>query len=257
MHASRLHLFGHLVMALLAALAFGAIAATAAQAATEGPFWTVEGSKLETNETREITSHAVGSVAMEAEILSVKAKIICSQARVAKGSYIAGGVPGTGRAIAEYYGGCTVINNGSNCKVIEPMVTVPMRGELVVSDSEPGFGPYILGEAKPESGTTIITVKFTGSCTVKEMELRGEPVGASYTDPAVDSGTEEEITMGKATSLTSYLGRSVAPKSIWLWKGSIFELVKPKGLEAFGNPARIVGTILDELVNGKKFGAEL
>jgi hypothetical protein len=256
---TRLNLIMRVAMTTLTTLAFGAIAATAAQAATEGPFWTVEGKRLETNETREITIHAVGSVTMEAELLTIKAKVTCSQMRVAKGSYLAGGVPGTGRAIVEYYGGCSVVNNGSACHVEEPIRTEPMRGELVVSDSVPGFGPYVLGEAKPESGTKIVEIGFTGNCTVTSTELTGEPVGMSFTDPVVDSGKEEQITTGNvgSISLTSYLGRPFVASSVWLFKGRTFELVEPKQLEAFGNPAKEIGTILSALVNGKRYGAGL
>jgi hypothetical protein len=260
MHASRLNLFGHLVMALLAALAFGAMAATAAQAATEGPFWTVEGSKLNTNETREIAIKAVGSITLESEILTIKGKVICPSASVEKGSYLAGGVPGTSRERVEFGGGCTVINNGSSCKVEEPIRTEPVRNELVISDSEPGFGPFVLTEFKPESGSKFVTLKFTGTCTVKETEVTGEVLGSNYTDPTVDSGKEEPITTTNlsSSSFTSYLLKFPdEPKSIWLYKSGKFELVKPKSLEAFGNRASLTGTILISLVNGKKYGSEL
>jgi hypothetical protein len=269
MHVSRLHLFGHLVMALIALLAFGAIAATAAQAATEGPFWTVEGSggtqeKLNTNETREIAIKAEGSITLESEIIGIKGKVICPKAEVEKGSYLAGGVPGKSREVVKFLGGCTVINNGSACKVVEPIVTEPVSNELVVSDGEPGFGPFLLVEFKPISGTKFVTLKFTGTCTVKETEVTGEVLGQIYTDPEASLGKPlESVEIGKEgkptrEALTSYLIKFPdEPKSIWLWKGSTFELVKPKGLTAFGNPAKLTGSILVELANGKKYGSEL
>jgi hypothetical protein len=259
MHASRLNLFGHLIMALLAALAFGAIAATAAQAATEGPFWEVEGKKLITNETSEIAIKAEGSITLESEIISIKGKVICPKAEVEKGSYLAGGVPGTSREVVKFLGGCTVINNGSNCKVEEPIRTEPVSNELVVSDGEPGFGPFILIEFKPISGTKFVTLKFTGTCTVKETEVTGEVLGQVYTDPEASEGKPEvPVEIGTKRELTSYLVKFPdEPKSIWLWKGNIFELVKPKGLTAFGNTAKLTGSILVALVNGKKYNSEL
>jgi hypothetical protein len=271
MDVSRLSLIGRLVMALLAVFAFGAIVATAAQAATEGPFWTVEGTsgkqeKLNTNETREITIKAVGSITLEAELLTVKAKVICPTARVSKGSYLAGGVPGTSREVAEFTGEpgrkCTVINNGSNCSVEEPIRTEPIRNELVVSDGPPAgtFGPYILIEFKTESTSNFVVLKFTGTCTVATTEVKGEVLGSVFTDPAVNSGTEEQITTGNegTKSFTSYYLRfpDIA-KSIWLWTGSVFKLTEPAPLEAFGNKATLTGTILVLLGNGKKYGSEL
>jgi hypothetical protein len=271
MHVSRLHLFGHLVMALLAALAFGAIAATAAQAATEGPFWTVEGSggtqvKLNTNETREVTAKAEGSIALESELFGVKGVVTCPQAEVEKGSYLAGGVPGTSREIVKFFGGCSVKNNGSNCKVKEPITTKPVRNELVVSDNEPGFGPKLLIEFKPETGTEFVKLEFTGTCTLSESKVEGEVLGSIYTDPEASPGKPLELveigTNGVPTreALTSYLVKFPdEPKSIWLWNGSKFELKVPGTLKAFGGSgsAKLTGSILVSLVNGKKYGSEV
>jgi hypothetical protein len=269
MHASRLSLVGRVVVALLAVFAFAAIAATTAQAATEGPFWTVEGSRLKANETREITVKAVGSITLEAELLGVKAKVICPAASVNKGAYFAGSEPkgaaGTSREIAEFGGGCTTINNGSACKVTEPIKTEPIINELVISDNE-AFGPYELVEFKPESGTKFVELKFTGTCTLASTEVKGEVLGELFTDPGVNSGKEEQITTSKlSTSFTSYLLRFPDPgTSVWLLKtsgtSSVWELVKPKKLEAFGNAATLTGQILVVLAGsafGKKYGSEL
>lgn len=49
---------GHLLVALLAVFAFGAITAAAAQAEPEAPYWKVNGARLGKNETREITIKA-------------------------------------------------------------------------------------------------------------------------------------------------------------------------------------------------------
>jgi hypothetical protein len=266
MHTNRLSLLGRLVVALLATFAFGAIAATVAQAATEGPLWTVEGKALKTNETREISIKAVGSITLEAELLTIKAKVICPSASVEKGSYLAGGSPGTSREVAEFGGGCTVINNGSNCKVKEPIRTRPIRAELVVSDLNGSFGPYILVEFKPEEGEKFVELEFTGTCTVEKTEVKGEVLGCLWTDPLASIGSpEEQVTTGnqKSLKLRSYLLRfpDPSPNSIWLLKTvsgtSFWELVKPKGLEAFGNPATLSGRILISLINGKEYGTEL
>jgi hypothetical protein len=256
------------MMALLAVFAFGAITATVAQAATEGPLWTVEGKTLKANETVELTIKAVGSITLEATLLGIKAKVICPSARVAKGGYLAGGSPGTSREIPEFYGGCSLTNigkPGEPCTVEEPIKTEPIRNELVVSDGPPAgtFGPYLLIEFKPENGTKFVTLHFIGSgCLVTETEVTGEVLGELYTDPVVDSGIEEKVTTGNPRSLTSYLVVFPhEPESIWLLKNvsgtSFWELVKPGNLKAFGNTAKLFGQVLVLLVNGKKYGSEL
>jgi hypothetical protein len=256
MHASQLNLFGHLVMALLAALTFGAIAATAAQAATEGPFWTVGGVKLETDETREITIKAEGSISLESEVIGKPGSVTCPTAEVAKGSYLAGGVPGTSREVVKFGGGCTVVGNGTGCKVKEPIETKPVINELVVN--EPGFDSKISVEFKPATGTEFVTLKFEAGCTLSENTIGGEVLGSAYTDPEASPGDPEvPVETGTPRELTSYLIKFPDPaKSILLWNGSVFKLVEPKGLTGFlGGASKLTGNILVGLVNGQKYGA--
>jgi hypothetical protein len=272
MPTSRLNRIRSLMMALLAVFAFGAITAAAAQAATEGPFWTVEGAKLNTNETREITIKAVGSITLEGQALGglAKVNITCPTATVQKGSYLAGGAPGTSKEVVEFSGEpgssgrkCAVTGNGNGCTVNEPIRTEPIRNELVVSDGPPAgtFGPFILIEFKPESGSKFVTLNFSGSCTVSTTEVKGEVLGSVYTDPFASVGKpEEQVTTGNQSSLklTSYLVRFPDPAtSIWLLKGGVFVLEKAGKLEAFGEPASLTGVILVLLVNGKQYGSEL
>jgi hypothetical protein len=259
MRASRLNLLAHLVVALLAALALCAIAATAAQAATEGPFWIVEGKKLNASETVEMTVKAVGSITLEGEILGIKAKIICPKASVSKGSYIAGGVPGTGREITEIGGGCTVTNNGSGCKVEEPIRTEPIKNELVVGDSEPGFGPYVQVVSKSESGTKLVTLKFTGSsCIIKETEVTGEVLSGIDTYGPADSGKEEQVTTGNQETLSfrTYLRRTLIPqiRSFWEWRANQWILGMRAVLDAFGNPVNLILETLETTFNGRSYG---
>jgi hypothetical protein len=265
MHASRLKLIGHLVMALLAALAFGTIAATAAQAATEGPFWTVEKAKLEKNQTREITIKAEGSISLESEVIGKSGSVTCETASVEKGSYLAGGVPGTSREVVRFGSNaghtCTVTGNGTGCKVKEPIVTKPVFNELVVSDNEPGFGSKILVEFKPVSGTEFAKLEFEGSgCTLANNTIEGEVLGSVFTDPEASPGNpEEQVEIGTPRELTSYLTKFPDPaKSIWLWSGSAFKLVVPKTLTGFlGGAAKLTGSVLVALVNGDKYASEL
>jgi hypothetical protein len=266
MKSTRLVRLGRLTAALLAVFALGAAAVASAQAApTEGPFWKVNGKRLKANETREITIKAFegtkNPLKLEAELLGVKAKIECKLASVAKGSFLAGGAPATAREIPEF-SDCEMFNNGSGCKVTEPVRTEPVRSELVYNDETvtKTVGEKILVEADPEAGTEakFIALKFNGaSCIVKETEVgKGLVLGESFTDPTTDGGKEEQVTLSTAEQ-TSTLG--VFPdseKSVYLLKGTTLELVEIKPFKAFGNEAKLIGKVLVELTSKEKYGVE-
>jgi hypothetical protein len=276
MKSSRLARLGHLLTALLAVFAFGAIAASSAQAITEGPFWTVEGKALGKNETREITIKAYEGTAhpivLEAELLGIKAKVECHLASVVKGGYLAGGSPGTTEEVATF-SDCTVVNNGSGCKVKEPIETQKIRGELVVSDEHGHFGQFILVEFDPFTGTEgkFAELIFEGSsCTVKSTEVgKGLVVGSAYRDPGSGTPTEQVKTKGTAEA-SSFLLRfpdeftdNGGVESVWLLRSvNVFELVTIKPFKAFGNEAHLTGTVLVLLARngvstGEKYGQEV
>jgi hypothetical protein len=270
MRSNRLPRVGRLLIALLALCAFGAIAAASAQAATEGPFWKVGGRELEENETREITARAyegtIDPIRLEAELLGLKAKVECHLASLAKGAFIAGGVPGTTEGIAEF-SDCTAVNVGQGCEVEEPIVTKKIRGELVVSDEKGNFGKFILMEFDPATGTEgeFATIKFRGpKCIIGGAGAvvgKGLVVGAEYTDPLVSGGEAKQVTTIGALEETSFLIKfpdeftdNEGVKSVWLFRNNIFELVKITPFKSFGNEARLIGTLLYLLADGEKYG---
>jgi hypothetical protein len=270
MKSSRLARLGRLLVALLAMLALGAVGVASAQAAiTEGPFWKVNGKRLNANETREITVRAFegtkNPIKLEAELLKIKATVECKLASVAPGSFFAGGAPATSREIAEF-SDCEVKNNGSGCKVKEPIKTEPIRNELVYNDEEPEPGRHtpgnhILVEFDPEAGSEakFVTVHFEGAkCVVKETEVgKGLVVGSAYTDPLAGGPSEPELVTTSTPESTSVLVKFPdEAKSIYLLKGTTLELVAITPLKAFGNEAKLTGTVLVLLKNGEKFGVE-
>jgi hypothetical protein len=262
MKSSRLTRLKHLLVAMLAVFAFGAITAASAAAETKGPFWTVEKAKLEKNETREIFVKAYEGTAspirLEAELLTVKAKVECHLASVAKGSFIAGGVPGTAHEVAEFKD-CTTTNNGAECKVVEPIVTEPIVAQLVVSDEEGHFGNSILVEFDPAAGTTalFVVLKFTGEhCVVASTEVgKGLVVGSSYTD---ETTPKPVSTIGTPEATSGLLKFPDAAKSVWLLLPSeTWSLLTITPFKAFGNEAKLTGTVLVSLASGKKYGEEV
>jgi hypothetical protein len=264
MKSTRLVRLGRLAAAFLAVFALGAVAVASAQAGpTEGPFWKVNGKRLSANETREVTVKAFegtkNPLTLEAELLGIKAKIECKLASVAKGSFLAGGAPATSRGVAEF-SDCTVVNNGEGCKVNEPVKTEPGRSELVYNDEAKTVGEKILVEADPEAGTEAkyVTVHFEGAkCVVKETEIgKGLALGEAFTDPTTDGGKEEQVTLKTAEQSSALIRAPDSEKSIYLLKGTTLELVEIKPFKAFGNEAKITGTVLVLLTDGEKFGVE-
>ncbi len=266
MKSTRLVRLGRVMAALSALLVLGAVAVASAQASpTEGPFWKVDGSRLKANETREITVKAFEGtkdpLTLEAELLGIKAKIECKLASVAKGSYLAGGAPATSREISEF-SDCQITNVGSGCKVVEPIKTEPIRSELVYNDetATKTVGEKILVEADPEAGTEakFVTLHLEGAkCVLKETEIgKGLALGEAFTDPTTDGGKEEQVTPSTAEQTSALIKAPDAEKSVFLLKGTTLELVNITPFKAFGNEAKITGTVLVSLTNGEKFGVE-
>jgi hypothetical protein len=262
MKLSRLAMFGRLVMALLAVFAFGAIAASAAQA-EEAPHWVVEGKKLEANKTRLITIKAYEGTAhpitLESEIKTIKAKvtITCLLARAAKGAFLAGGEPGTGELTSEFLD-CKQKGNGVEPCTVEETITVePVRFEIVVN---PELTKYLI-EFDQSKTENFVVIKFKGAgCAVTEAKVKGLVAGLVWTDPKVDEGVEEEAYIS-TPELASLLVRFPDPATeVWLWKGGVHEAHPIAGLTFGGEPATLEGTVLVLLANssgestGEKYG---
>jgi hypothetical protein len=251
-HHSPLALFGRLVMALLAVFAFGAIAASVAQA-EEAPHWQVEGKVLKANETRLITIKAYEGTAkpitLESEIKTIKAKvkITCLLATAAKGAFLAGGEPGTGELTSEFLD-CKQEGNGvSPCKLVKETIKVePVRFEIVVN---PELTKYLI-EFDQSKTENFVKLEFTGGgCAVKEAPVKGLVVGLVWTDPKVDSGVEEEA-YTSTPELASLLVRFPDPaEKVWLWKGGVHEEHTITPLKFIEEPATLEGTVLVLLAN--------
>jgi hypothetical protein len=262
MYSSRLGQVGRLLVALLMVFAFGAIVASAAEAVT-APFWTVEESgvkkRLFKNETREITVRSYEGtktpIVLEAELKGGKIPIECHLASVAKGSFLAGsnvGEPGSSEEVAEFKD-CKV--GIPLCTVTEPITTNKIRNELVESATEP---KTFLVEFKPATGTTFVTLHFTGSGCPSSTEVTGSVVGSLYTDEEVTGATPELVVTTNTKLLPSWLIKFPdEPEHILLWNNGVSELVSPGELKAFENKAKLTGTVLVLLANHANYGAEL
>jgi hypothetical protein len=251
MHTDRVPLA---LAALLAAFAFGAVAAAPAQA-EEAPFWTVpktEGSKetkrLAAGETRYVTAKSYKTTTLEGSGVTTTCPTVTLQEGVLLGSNA--GEPGTSVEVIEFSGGCTQTGNGTSCKVTEPIVTKPVRSELV--ESEKGAKGSLLTEFFPNKGAAFTTLKYTGTCVIKELTVEGSVAAEVYTDP--NNGSLGELVKLPNTGKlgTSWLFNFPATpiKKVWLIKSGTG---KEASVELLANtePAVFKGTALVLLANKK------
>ncbi len=258
MKSSRLGRAGRLLVALLAVFALSAVVVASAQAVTEGPVWRINGKTLKAGEEKQFTVKAYegtkNPIVLEGEIVKVKSKVECHLAKVAEGAVLVGGAPGTSKEVAEF-SDCTVVNNGKECKVKEPIVTEKIKDELVYNDVEHTPGNRILEKFTPETGEKFVTLIFEGEhCTVKETPVTGRVLGSAYVDPTTGEPTEP-VTLATPEAASAIVKFPDNEKSIYSLKGTTLELVEiASQLTAFSNPATLTGSVLVLLTSGEKFG---
>jgi hypothetical protein len=243
MQSSRVRL---MLVALLGVFAFSAVAAAAAQA-EEAPFWSVGGARLEEGKTHYITAKAYNVTGEEKgfTLAAVGKSVHCESARLNPGVLLGSkaGNPGTNDEVIEFFGSCTVTGETGCTKAVEPIVTHPVRSELVETQKENGS---LLTEFKPETGVQFVTIKFEGTCTLKETIVEGEVAAQVRTDP--NNGELGELvslpnTKKEATSWLLHLPATPI-KEVWLIKEGTGSLVKLKELKAFTEGASLTGTAL-------------
>lgn len=247
-----------MLIALLGVFALSAVAATAAQA-EEAPFWSREGTRLAVGETHYVTAK-VYDVTGQEEGFTLTAEtgqtIHCPFVRFKEGVLLGSnaGNPGTGEGIIEVFGEgtnrCTVANNGSGCKVKEPITTNPGKSELV--ESEKSTTAALLVEFFTESGP-FVTVQFEGTCVVTSTTVAGKFAAEVREDP--NNGTLGAVVKlpNEKKEATSWLlnAPKTSIKHVWLIKGGIGTETKIE-LTSFGAGAAIAGTMLVLLANAKK-----
>ncbi len=241
---SRFRIIG---ITLLAVLALSAAAASATQAA---PFWTVRGTRLAAGQTHNITGK-VFSASFTLSVPEAGITLFCASEKGEKGVLIGSnkGQPGTGSGTL-VLSECTVAGNGKECKVEEPVETVPLISELVESAVKGKAGNQLLAEFKPATGAKFATVRFEGSrCLVKEATLTGSVAAEVLTDPG-----EEKIELEQtAKEAHSWLSRFPATpiEEVSLINTAGESKIVSVGLSSFGDTVILTGTALGLLANSK------
>ncbi len=260
MHLSRLGRMKHLLLAVMAMLAFGVVTASAAQA-ENGPFYSVgsEGKRLGAGETRPITAKIFSE---NFTLTAGTRKVICTGVEAKEGSDIIGSAEGEAGKDEEIlrYTGCKVEGNGTKCAVEKgEVVTEKLRSELV--EDAATKKKLLIDFLPPEGKVVFATLKFVaetgGTCEVKETKVTGIDVLAEAL-----TETGEPIELGGVSPGLHKSGRieveNPQPTAFWLIKegtGKEVKIATAEKLNAFGVAATLVGTASVELASGEVWSA--
>ena len=256
MQSSRVRL---MLVALLGVFAFSAVAAAAAQA-EEAPFWSIGGTRLEEGKTHYITAKVYNVTGQPEGFLLQAATgqvFHCPFIRLKEGVLLGSkaGNPGTKDEIIEFFGEsgkpCTLTGNGSPCKPREPIVTNPVKSELV--ESEKSTTAALLTEFFTSSGP-FVRLEFEGTgCVEKETLVSGKVAGEVREDP--NNGTLGGVVKlpNEKKEAKSWLVNfpATAIRHVWLIKAGLGEETKLE-LVSFGETSTLSGTALILLANAKK-----
>ncbi len=243
---SRLTRIAHVIMALSAVFAFGAVMASVAQAEeTKGPFWTVAGTRLGTGETKGLVVKAF----TESKLTAGSVVVSCKKMEAKSGQISGAGLGESGKGGGSLrYSECEVTGNGASCKAEKgEEVTKNLRAELV---EDAATKKVLLVDFLPATGKEFAELKFEGTCTFKTTKVTGIDVLAEVlTDPGELTVELGGTSRGEAKSWLLKV-EAPQPSAFWLIKGGKGEEVKiatEEKLEAFGAKAELTGTALGEL----------
>jgi hypothetical protein len=154
--------------------------------------------------------------------------------------------------VVEFFEGCKVIGNGTKCKAVEPIVTDPVKMELV--ETEKGEKASLLVVVTPVKGVILVTLKFEtesgGECKVKETAVTGAAAAQVRVDPNKPPELGELVSLpnGKKEGTSWLINFPATPiTSVWLIKEGTGSQVKLEQLTAFSEESTFEGTLLATL----------
>lgn len=242
-------------LVILAMSVTSSLATATAQAATEGPYFRIEGTRLTSGQTRAIKAKIASKSAFVITSPAAGVTVTCTALKLASGAEIIGssGNSGSTGQQALEASGCSVTGNGIGCKLKGSAIkTELLKSELVYETI--GLIGRLSVEFAPVSGVKFATLEFEaeggGSCTVTSTIVSGKVVAlflAVSTKPSpVEVGKEVENTELYITFMPP------PPKIYLVLNGTLIE-TEPH-LTAFGEEATVEGESVIELTSGKKFG---
>ena len=168
-----------LLSSLLAVLALSAVAASAAQASVEGPFFKDGATRLLEGESKEVkVKNASQTFRMSVSTLGIG--LGCGKVGVASGAKLLGSTganSATGEATLEF-SECRWEGSQAQCKITgEAFKTKLLKLELAYpGDARSGDIEVLL---KPAKGSEFADVKSTGECFWPEMNIEGSTIAES------------------------------------------------------------------------------
>ncbi len=243
-----------MLVALFGVLALGALTAAAAQA-VEAPRWSIGGTDLAEGKTHYISTKIYST---NVRFSTANITISCTTIKLKEGALLGSisGNAGKNNEVFEFET-CTVSGTTggktiTKCKVSQPIVTAPLKSELVESE---GAKPAekkgsLLLLLEPVSGSSLATLKFTtetgGNCP-PETKVTGNLAGQVFTDPNTPPTLGTLVTLESgATEATSWLVNfpSTQPKKVVRISGGVASEVAVKGLTSFSEEAQEEGIVL-------------
>jgi hypothetical protein len=221
-------------LTLLAALALGALLASAAQA-EEAPYWTVKGTRLGAGGTHFIVEKESAAFVLSGGGVT----ITCTEMSASPGLILGSnaGESGTNEETLAFKE-CKVEGNDktTECeKVTEPITTKNLKWELVLDKTK----AKLLVLFQPVSGSTMAEINFPKGCKIESSKVTGSILAEALNEK------EEAITT--SSSKTQYKTEffklpKTQPVDIWLIKGGTGKEVEAKELEFAGAAATQTGT---------------
>jgi hypothetical protein len=235
---------------VLAVLALGAVTASAAQAAVEGPFYKIGGTRLAEGKSQEVKAKAAGEIRFGGP--GVGPQVACSKVAFVTGAKLIGSTganSATGEATLEMSGCQTTY--GSGCKVGEngAFKSEPLKLELAYLEKTRTGRIAVALEHK--KGKAFAEIKLTGGC---ENLTNYQLVGGISTEYIEVAGKLDEVGKEPAAAKTMKLQfDQAAPRHLWSEKGAAMEGFETELLYV-GNLIEFSGAVELELTSGTTWG---
>ncbi len=200
-----------MVLAVLVAMLVLGSAATAAQAATEGPFYKVSGARLGSGETKTLTANPREGFFVVPGLIGVT--IECTGMSVASGAKIVGSAGANSSTSEEtmVFTNCTQTGGGSECQVENGVITTALlKGTLGYATAT--RSGRLLEFLKPATGKVFANIVFEGAgCKFINLAMEGSLIGSlSGGKKPIEVGVNE--TQGKAREL---IFKQTPVKELW------------------------------------------
>ncbi len=236
---------------LLVVLATSAITVSAAQAATEGPFYKVSGARLGSGSTKVLKASAKENYLITN---AFGITITCTTTAVASGAKIVGSAGANSSTSEEtmVFSGCTLSGGGTKCEIENHKITTSaLKGTLgYATATRTG---RLVELFKPVSGSVFAPINLVaetgGECTFLNLTLKGSVIAQlSGGGSPIEVGVNE----GQGTARELVFPASHVKE---LWTESAGVLTKTTaGLTFEGVAASINGTFKLELESAPEWG---